>query len=187
MPSRPGAIARLARPAVPVGWLVLVLWAIEVVNALGGHRLVAYGIVPRTAGGLAGIPLAPFLHGSLAHLAANTVPLAVLGLLVAIGGRGQLAAATIVTVLVGGAGIWLFGRPAYHVGASTLVFGYFGYLVARAVYERSFGSFAIAVLTLALYSGLLWGLLPQSPSVSWEGHLAGLAGGVLAAWMMRGR
>jgi len=178
------SLQRLVAPALPVLWMIGIMWVVEVANALLDHRLSGYGIFPRTAQGLIGIPLAPFLHGSLTHVASNTVPLLVLGTMIGFGGRGRLAAATIVATLLGGVGVWIFGRSAYHVGASILVFGYFGFIVAAALYERSVVSIVVAALTLVIYSGLVWGVLPHSPGVSWEGHLFGLLGGVAAAWML---
>lgn len=145
------------------------------------HRISEIGIVPRTADGLRGIPLWPLLHASFGHVLSNTLPMAVLGGVIAIQGGRALLKVSAIVVLVSGVGVWVFARPGIHVGASGLVFGYFGYLVARAWYRRSFSAVLVAVLVAFFYGGLIFGVLPTFGFVSWEGHLFGLLAGVLAA------
>ncbi len=163
-----------------LGFVVLI-WVIELINISTGHQLSDWGILPRTLKGLKGIPLSPFLHASLIHIMMNTIPLAVLGGFVLLNGRQMFFEVTVIIILVGGAALWLFGRSSYHVGASGLIFGYFGYLVLRAWYDRSLKSFIIAFITVVLYGGIIWGLLPVFSRISWEGHLFGLLAGFLAA------
>jgi membrane associated rhomboid family serine protease len=160
---------------------VALLWGIECVNALLNHRLNRWGILPRTFVGLVGIPLSPFLHGSFAHLILNTVPLVTLGSFVAFYGVRLFLAVSLWIILLSGGALWLFGRSAYHVGASSVLFGYFGYLVARGWYERSVTALLVALLTLVLYGSIVWGILPTWAYISWEGHLFGLLAGVLVA------
>lgn len=145
------------------------------------ERLDQWGIVPRELDGLAGVVFAPFLHGGFGHVMANTVPLLVLGGLIAFKGLTRLVTVTVGVTLLGGLGVWLFGRDAVHIGASIVVFGYFGYLVAAAFFERRMRSFVLAVIAILLYGGLIWGVLPTTSIVSWEGHLAGLLAGVFMA------
>jgi membrane associated rhomboid family serine protease len=111
----------------------------------------------------------------------NTIPLAVLGGFVILQGRQIFFEISIIIILVSGTALWLFGRSSYHVGASGLIFGYFGYLVLRAWYDRSLKSSVIAFVTVFLYGGIIWGLLPTFSRISWEGHLFGLLAGILAA------
>ena len=167
--------------------LIIIMWGVELINLTMGHRLNQYGIFPRMAQGLLGIPFSPILHAGVAHLFFNTGPLIVLGALILINGRHAFVRSTAVIVLAGGLGIWLVGRPAYHVGASALVFGYFGYLLTRGIFDRRLRSFLIALVVAAAYGGLFWGLLPTVPYVSWEGHVCGFAAGILAAWGERKR
>lgn len=163
------------------------MWAVEGVDQVLPADLDAYGIVPRDTDGLTGILLAPFLHGGWDHLAANTVPLLVLGAFAVIRGPARFLLATVVIVLVGGIGVWLTAPPnTVTIGASGLVFGYFGYVLGRGVFERHLLDIAIAALVVGLYGSIIWGVLPGTEGVSWQGHLFGLAGGVLAAWMLRG-
>jgi len=158
------------------------LWMVELANVLEGHHFHTWGILPRTREGLRGVVFGPFLHVSPEHLALNSVPLAVLSWLVLTHGTRAFVRVTLMVMLIGGLGVWAFGRPEYHVGASGLVLGYFGFLVADAFYRRSWTSFFVAALTVLLYGGLVFSVLPGQPDVSWESHLAGLVGGVAAAW-----
>jgi membrane associated rhomboid family serine protease len=160
---------------------VALIWVVELINFSTGHRFSDWGILPRTLKGLKGIPLSPFLHASLIHIMMNTIPLAVLGGFVILQGRQMFFEISIIIILVSGTALWLFGRSSYHVGASGLIFGYFGYLVLRAWYDRSLKSSVIAFVTVFLYGGIIWGLLPTFSRISWEGHLFGLLAGILAA------
>ncbi len=165
-------------------WLlgfVALIWIVELLNFLLGHRLGSWGILPRTLTGLKGIPLSPFLHSSITHTLFNTIPFAVLGGFVMVHGKQMFFEVSVIIIFVSGLALWLFGRSSYHVGASGLIFGYFGFLVLRAWYDRSFKSIALAFLTVSLYGGIIWGLLPISSRISWEGHLFGLLAGMLAA------
>ncbi len=171
-------------------WLLsfaAVMWIVELVNWAVSHDLNSLGILPRTTSGLIGIPLAPFLHGSIGHLVSNTIPFLVLGGLVLIQGKQKFLEVTAIVITFGGLGVWLVGRSSFHIGASGLVFGYFGYLLARGWYDRSAVSILIAVAVLLVYGGLLVGVLPTLSFVSWEGHLFGLLAGVLVAWLNRRR
>ncbi len=183
--SKDQRISGLKATVISVAVLLALMWAVGLLNILFDYRLSDYGVIPRTAKGLIGIPLMPFLHGSFDHLVVNTMPAVVLGGLVAIQGSRKFLTATVFITLVGGAALWIVGRDAIHVGASGLVFGYFGYLIARAWYTRSFVSIVVAVLVTVVYGGILLGVLPFfQEGVSWEGHLTGLVAGILAARIM---
>lgn len=160
---------------------VALLWIIEVVNIIMGHQLNNFGIVPRNVVGLRGIIFSPFLHGGIIHLIMNSVPMLVLGGLVMARGKKDFFEATIFIILLGGLGTWIIGRPAYHIGASGLVFGYLGFLLSVGYYERTLSSIITAAIVFFLYGGMIWGVLPTMPFVSWEGHLCGLLAGGVAA------
>lgn len=168
-----------------IGFVALI-WIIELINFSMGHSLCNWGVMPRTLSGLIGIPLSPFLHGSIIHILLNTIPLAVLGGFVILRGKRVFFEISIIIIFAGGTALWLLGRSSYHVGASGLIFGYFGYLVFRAWFERSPISVIIAFVTIFLYGGIIWGLLPTFTRISWEGHLFGLLAGILAARLERG-
>jgi membrane associated rhomboid family serine protease len=167
------------RRAAVLVFLLALLWALEAADQwLLDGALQVHGVQPRRADGLWGIPFAPFLHRDFEHLAANTLPLVVLGWLVLLSGIGQFIEVVLFATLIGGLGIWVLGAEgSVHLGASILIFGFFGYLILRGLFEQSFGAIAVAVLVGCLYGGLVWGILPSEPGVSWEGHLSGFAGG----------
>lgn len=171
--------------ALPLGGMVGAMWVLEVVDTVLRGALDQYGIVPRTLVGLRGIVFAPFLHGGFAHLMSNTVPLLVLGFIIMLRRKRDLAYVSIMSALVGGLGVWLIGASkSVHIGASILVFGYLGYLLSRGIFERRFWPILGSVVVFFLYGGALLGVLPGQAGISWEGHLFGFLGGVLSAKLM---
>lgn len=171
-----------------VGFTVL-LWLLEVADAvLLGDDLDQYGVQPRSDEGLLGVLFAPLLHGGWAHLWANTVPVLVLGFLTLITGVARGLLATAIIWLVAGLGVWLVGDShTVHLGASGLVFGWITYLAVRGFLNRRPNEVAIGIVVLLLYGGVIVGVLPGQPGVSWEGHLFGAVGGVVAAAAVRNR
>jgi membrane associated rhomboid family serine protease len=169
-----------------LGSLVILLWFLELIDwLLFGVNLDALGIAPRRLWGLRGILFAPFLHVGFAHLAANTLPLLVLGWFVMLRGLREFAWVTAVSILVSGLGTWLIGPSnSVHLGASGLIFGYFGYLLLRGYFERSWPSILGSILVGLLYGGMLFGILPQGVGISWQAHLFGFIGGGLAAYWL---
>ena len=165
--------------------MAALLWVAEFVDLILGHRLDRYGIEPRDGDGLIGIVAAPLLHGGFGHLIANTVPFVVMGLGIALKGAGRVIAVTAIVVLVSGVGTWLLGPSAsVHIGASGVVFGYATYLLAQGLFERGLIEVGLGLVVGAVWGGaLLGGLLPE-PGVSWQGHLFGAVGGVVAARLL---
>jgi membrane associated rhomboid family serine protease len=148
-----------------------------------GHRLDEAGVRPRATDGLDGILFAPLLHGGWAHLVANTVPLLVFGFLILLAGVSRWLAVTAVVWLVGGVGTWLVSPPnTVTIGASVLAFGWLVYLLLIGIFSRTLWQVLVGVGLLVLYGGVLLGVLPGQPGVSWQGHLFGALGGALAAW-----
>ena len=171
-----------------VAAMAALMWLVEVVDQLGGGRLDRNGIEPRELDGLDGIVWAPFLHGGFDHLIGNTIPFLLLGFAVALGGIARVIIVTAVVAVVGGLGTWLVA-PAHtvHIGASGIVFGYAGYLVARGVFSRSVGQIVLGVVVLAVWgTTLMRGLVPET-GISWQGHLFGAIGGVVAARLLHKR
>ena len=170
-----------------VAAMVVLMWLVETVDLLTGN-LDALGIEPREIEGLTGIPLAPFLHGGFGHLIGNTVPFVVLGAVIALSGLARVAAVTAIVALVGGLGTWLVGPAGtVHIGASGLVFGFASYLLVRGFYSRRPLHLIVGVAVLLVYgTTLLFGFVP-TPGVSWQGHLFGAIGGVLAARVLHAR
>lgn len=171
-----------------LGGFVGFLWVVELVNAfVFGGALSNLGIHPRSVFGLFGILLAPLLHGSIAHLVGNTLPLLVLGWFVMLRRKRDFLYVSLLSTLVGGLGTWLIAPGnTVHVGASILIFGYLGHLLSRGIFERRFWPIVGSVIVFFLYGGALFGVLPGQEGISWQGHLFGFLGGVLAARMLGG-
>lgn len=157
------------------------LYLSEAADTVLGGALDNAGIEPRQLDGLDGVLWAPLLHAGWQHLVANTVPVLVLGFLALAGGISQFVAVTAVVWIVGGAGTWLTGGPGIHLGASVLVFGWMVFLLVRGFYARSAGQITLAVMLFLFWGGMFWGVLPGTPGISWQGHLFGALGGLLAA------
>ncbi|MCJ0903140.1 rhomboid family intramembrane serine protease [Rhodococcus sp. ARC_M6] len=181
--SKPPSVWK--QSAVLIGGFVLALYVIEIADAISGQHIQNAGVTPRTLDGLWGILFAPVLHDDWAHLIANTIPVLILGYLVLVSGISRGLAATGIIWLIGGVGVWLFAGAGYnHVGASVLIFGWVTYLLVRGFFTRSFTQILIGVVVFVIYGGVLWGVLPSDPQVSWQGHLFGAIGGVVAAWAL---
>ena len=175
---------RMLLLAVPLS----LMWCIEAFNALIGHALDAWGIVPRTETGLIGIVCAPFLHGSIAHLASNSLPFLILGWFVMLWRVSDFVWVSVIAALAAGLGTWLIAPAGtVHVGASGVIFGYLGFLLSRGYFERSLFSILLSLVIGALYGGLLFGVLPGQVGISWQGHLFGFIGGVAAARLLARR
>ena len=165
--------------------LVIVMWVVEVANIVSHDAFQGFGIRPRTLDGLWGLLFSPFIHANFAHLLANTLPFLVLGWMVALRGVQEYIFSTAWIMVVGGGAVWLLGQPfSNHVGASGVVFGYLGFLLARGVFERSLQAIGLSLLALFLYGGIIWGVLPTTRGVSWEGHLFGLLAGFIAGRLL---
>lgn len=162
------------------------MWIVFAVNALLGGALLRFGIVPRTTDGLVGILVAPFLHANLNHLIANTIPFLIFGWLVMLRDRRHFLPVTLYAMLGSGLLAWMFGAPgSVHVGASGVIFGYLGFLLLSGWYARSFTSIVMSVGVAVLWGGAVMQVLPGAAGISWQGHLGGLLGGILAARRFR--
>ena len=166
---------------------VLILLAIEVIDGLTEFPLDAFGIYPLTVSGLVGVVFSPLLHAGFGHLFANIVPLWILLTLIYADSRYQPERTLGLVWVFSGLGTWLIGRPAVHVGASSLVFGLAAYLIVSGILMRSWRAFFVAVLVFLVFGGMFVGVLPQRGPVSWEGHFSGMAAGIWAALKTRQR
>ncbi len=165
---------------------VVVIWVIHIVNTfVFGGLLTAFGIHPLDTSSLWQVLTSPLLHANFGHLISNTVPGAIFSFLIGASGARAWWGVTFLVVIVGGAGVWLFGGiGTNHIGASGLVYGWLAYLLVRGIFNRSFGQLAIGVILGVAYSGLIWGVLPGTPGISWQAHLFGAVGGVLAGMVI---
>ncbi len=167
---------------ITLGGMVAIFWVVEILDqVLFRGQLDRFGILPHSIIGLRGLVFAPFLHGGFGHLIANTVPFLILGWLVMWQRTRDFFIVTPIVMLIGGLGTWLFGGSSVHIGASGLIYGYFGFLLLRGFYERNLASIILSLGVFFVYGSLIWGVLPSDPRISWQGHLFGFVGGVLAA------
>ena len=170
--------ALLAWPAVAMVVGTLARWIL-------GKNSQRLAIVPRTTGGLVGIATGPFVHANFAHLIANLPPFLVLGALVLRLGSRRFAETAAIVALGSGVLVWLLGRRGAHMGASGVVFGFFGYLIGLAYFTRAMSDLLVAAAVLVVYGGILAGLKPARRETSWEGHLFGLLVGLAKVWWLR--
>jgi membrane associated rhomboid family serine protease len=173
---------------VMVAFLVLI-WVLQVFNWADGYRLdSSFGIWPRNVGHLGDIFTAPFLHFSWQHIEGNSVPLFVLGVLAAYRGIAKFLLLTLIVAVISGLAVWFFqSGNELTVGASGLIFGYFGYVLVRGIVDRNLLDVGVGVVAGLLYWTILQVAIPGTPGISWIGHLGGLLGGVLGAWVLRAR
>ena len=183
------------RTAPRPGWAAFImllllagLWMLEVLDQLSGNQLDQLGIQARDVDGMPEIFTAPFLHAGWDHLISNSLPFVVLGFLVLLSGLARWVASSLIIIIVSGLAAWSL-TPANTIilGASGLIFGWLTYLLARGIWSRRPAQVVIAVLVLLLYGGLIWGVLPGAAGVSWQAHLGGAVGGVIAAWLLHRR
>ena len=169
--------------------VLAVLWVVQVANSIDHYGLSKhFGIVAREPSRLPDIFSAPLLHFSYSHIEANSAPLFFLGFFAAYRGIRRFVVATLLIVVTSGLGSWLFSAShTLEVGASGVVFGYFGYVVVRGVVERHVLDVIAAVVVALTYWSILQGVLPSDPHISWQAHLFGLVGGIAAALLLRQR
>ncbi len=169
------------------GWLVL-LWVLEALDVVLLGALDGFGVSPRVIAELPQVLTAPFLHFGFEHLMANSLPFLVLGVLARMAGRRPFWVATLASILVSGLFAWLLSAPnTVTAGASGLVFGWLAFLLVRGLFNRNWKQILISAAVFGFFGGMLWGVFPTLPGVSWQGHLGGAVGGVLAAWWLQRR
>lgn len=179
--SLPGAVTIM-------GALLALLWVLEGVDQLTHSSLDALGIRTRDVGDLWSIFTAPLVHFGWGHLEANSIPFLVLGVVVLVGGLWRWITATLIPTITSGLSAWLLSAPhTVTAGASGLIFGWLTYVLARGIFSRNWRHILLGVVVLLVYGGVLWGVVPQSAGISWQAHLGGAAGGVLAAWLVESR
>ena len=164
---------------------VVLLWGIKLGEWAFDWPLVTLGVYPHSPQGLAGIVLAPLIHGSFAHITANTLGVMILGTALLYGYPRSRWWVLGMIWLLSGIGVWLFGRPSFHIGASGLTHGLFFFLLFISMLRRDRRSIALMMMASLLFGGMFWGVLPSDENVSFEYHFFGGAAGTLAAWLFR--
>ena len=178
---------RLRRSFVATLVFVAVLWLIKLVELALDLDLTRYGVYPRTLRGVSGVCFAPLIHGSLAHLFSNTLPIIILGSALLYGYPRSARLVIPILYFGTGIGVWLFARSAWHIGASGLIFGVMFFVFTMGVLRWDTRSIALALVVFLLYGGMIWGVFPGDPSVSFESHLAGAVLGVTLAVVLKNR
>lgn len=178
-------LSNLIQTALDMGLLVIAVWILFLIDTVLGGRLKKwFGLRPRAGFNPLAFLISPFLHVDLKHIIANTIPFFILGALVMVQGQLVFWVTTLIVIIVAGLGIWFFGKTnSLHVGASGLILGYFGYLLASAFFSTDLATIIVAVVVAVLYLGLIWQVLPFKKGVSTMGHLFGFLGGIAAAWI----
>ena len=182
MPSQHNSLSTRKKCQLILSILALLV-IIELINIFTGRSLNQFGILPRHPTSLPGILLAPFIHGSLVHLISNMVPLAVFSFLLMMHGILRYLLVSLWVVIIGGGLVWLFGREAMHIGASGVIYGYFAYLIVAGFLAKQFKLLLISLFVMLGYGGMIFGVLPTTPYISWESHLFGAIDGVMAAYI----
>jgi membrane associated rhomboid family serine protease len=183
------ALSDARRALFVMAGVLAVLWMVQIVNWTDHYWLSRhFGIVARDPSRLPDIFSAPLLHWSFSHIEANSAPLFFLGFFAAYRGIQRFAVVTVLIVVMSGLGSWLFSPThTLEVGASGVVFGYFGYVVVRGIVERHVLDVVVGIVVFLSFWSILRGVLPDDPHISWQAHLFGLIGGIVAALLLRQR
>lgn len=176
---------RLRSALLTAATFTALLWLIRLIELIFSLDLSHYGVYPERLTGLIGVVVAPLIHGSMAHLAANTAPLVILGTALLYGYPRSARIVLPAVYLGSGLGVWLFARDAYHIGASGLTFGmmFFIFTIGALRWDRR--AIALSLLVFFLYGGMIWGIFPTKPGISFESHFFGAAIGVILAILLK--
>ena len=176
----------LKAQATVLGGALAIMWVTFFLTLASGGALLSFGIIPRNPIGLRGILFAPFLHGSLSHLLANSISFALLGWLVMLRDEKHFVTVTLYAMIGSGLTAWLLGAPgSVHIGASGLVFGYLGFLMLAGWFARSPASIVLSIVVTIMWGGIVLGVMPGQVGISWQAHFGGFVGGILAARRFR--
>lgn len=161
--------------------ILYLVWLLDIFLPLS-----RFGIIPRTQRGIVGIVTSPFLHANIRHLLSNTLPLMVLLVVLYSFYPKKAMGVILISVLLGGLLVWIFGRSANHIGASGLIYGLAAFLIANGIMEQKFIPLLISIAVAVIYGGLFWGLFPSYRTyISWEAHLFGAVAGVIAVYVLK--
>ena len=165
--------------------IVLILWVVHIAQWLFGFDLYSLGIFPRSIDGVLGIITSPFIHGDFQHLIANSIPMVILTALIFFFYKKKVFLIYTFIWISAGLLTWIIGRPSWHIGASSVIYGLASFLVFAGFFSKNFKLIIVSVVVLVLYSGLVWGIFPGDARISWEGHLSGAIAGLIWAYVFR--
>jgi membrane associated rhomboid family serine protease len=175
---------RMLRSMVIPGLIVVIMWAVRIIETIGGYDFAFLGIYPLKWAGLLGIITTPFIHADFSHLAANTLPMIILGTGLFYFYRDMALRILILIWLFTGIWVWIGAREAWHIGASGIVYGLAAFILVSGIIRRHTGLMALALVVVFLYGSLIWGIFPEffpNERISWESHLFGMIAGVSLA------
>lgn len=164
---------------------VLLLWVIKILEVIFNFNLAGYGLLPREVIGLIGIITTPLIHADFNHLISNSLPLLFLGTGLFYFYKEASLKAVLLIYFVPSIMVWFFGRDAYHIGASGMIYGFVTFLFFSGIFRRDARSIALALVVTFFYGSLVWGVLPLDSKVSWESHLAGAFVGFVCALLFK--
>lgn len=169
----------------PIFIFITIIWSIKLIEILFNTSYAySLGLEPRSISSLVNIFTTPLVHSNLSHLISNTLPLIVFSIIILINEKKMKYTEILFFIVIfGGFFLWLFGRNAIHVGASGVIFGLFGYLIAAAIFRKKIFDIFVAIILIFFYWSIIYGILPNDNGVSWEGHLFGLVSGVLSSFI----
>ena len=177
--------SHLKRSFTLVAAFTIALWLIKIVEVLTGAQMYKYGVLPGQISGLTGVFLAPLIHSSFSHLFANTAPLLILGTAL-LYGYPKSAKIVVPVIYIGtGLAVWLFARHTYHIGASGLTFGFMFFVFTIGAIRWDRRAIALSMVVFLLYGGMIWGIFPNDPGISYESHFFGAMFGVILAILLR--
>lgn len=166
---------------------IFVLWSIKSYEIFAQISLAPLGVYPLKINGLKGLLFSPLIHGNINHLLANTFPLFILGLMLIYIFAKQKFLIIIVLYFIPNLIVWFVGRPAYHIGASSFIYGMASFIFFSGIFEKKGSWLALSLLIVFLYGGLIWGLIPRDSSVSFESHICGAVTGIFLAYFLKGK
>lgn len=178
-------VSSLSQSIIVPSRLVFLMWLTFTIEFVLGYNLSSYGIEPRALSGLIGIFVSPMLHGGIAHIVSNTIPVLVLGTSLYYFYPRIASKAFFVCYIITGLVVWLVGRNSYHIGASGLIYAIASFLLFLGIFRRDFKSLFISLIIAVAYWRLIFGILPVMPGVSYESHIAGAIVGGAVAFRMR--
>lgn len=165
---------------------VLLIWLVYWIQQKMGWNFNDYGIQPRSLKGLRGILFSPFLHSGIKHLLSNSLPLLVLSVTLFYFYKRIAFEVLIFGAILTGLLTWLIGRGySNHIGASGVVYLLASFLFFKGIWSKNIRMIAVSLIVVFLYGSLVWGMFPNKPNISWEGHLSGFISGVVFALVYR--
>jgi membrane associated rhomboid family serine protease len=160
---------------------LLIMYGVQIANIITNNSLKHYGIHPRDASSIWCILTSPFIHSGWGHLLNNTLCFVVFSSLCLMRGTAYYLKVSLFIIIIGGLGVWAFGRPAIHIGASGWIFGLWSLIIANAWFERSFLNIIVSIAMIVFYGGMIVGVVPTEEKISFEAHLFGAIAGVVAS------